>query len=87
MQIALSIVMTVLALASPATPEKTREQMKASLETHKGDFDYLLGDWEFTAISQQWGKFRGKWSAVRISDGVILDERLFGSDLSQEIGA
>jgi len=79
MQIALSIVMTVLALASPATPEKTREQMKASLETHKGDFDYLLGDWEFTAVSQQWGKFRGRWSAVRISDGVILDEyRILG---------
>jgi hypothetical protein len=71
MQFALSIVMTVLALASPAT--------KTAFETHRGDFDYLLGDWEFTANSQQWGKFRGRWSAVRIGEGVILDEyRILG---------
>jgi hypothetical protein len=42
----------VLALASVTmigSPAKTREQMKASYDAHHSDFDYLLGDWEFTA--------------------------------------
>jgi len=38
------------------------------------DFDYLLGDWEFTAVSKQWGKFHGRWSAVKLVEGQILDE-------------
>lgn len=38
------------------------------------DFDYLLGDWEFTAVSKQWGTFKGAWSAVRLPGGPILDE-------------
>lgn len=38
------------------------------------DFDYLLGDWEFTAESKEFGKFRGYWSAVRLDTGQILDE-------------
>src|SRR3982751_3993629 len=42
--------------------------------THRNDFDYLLGDWEFTAVSKQWGKFNGLWSAVRLDTGQILDE-------------
>jgi hypothetical protein len=42
--------------------------------THRNDFDYLLGDWEFTAVSKQWGKFTGLWSAVRLDTGQILDE-------------
>jgi hypothetical protein len=66
-------------LAAPAPSaqtavKKTPEQIKASYETHKGDFDYLLGDWEFTAVNQQYGKFRGYWSAVRLAEGQILDE-------------
>ncbi|HYS54289.1 MAG TPA: hypothetical protein VER58_11060 [Thermoanaerobaculia bacterium] len=44
-------------------------------QSHDKDFDYLLGDWEFTADSQQYGKFRGYCSAVRVGDnGPILDE-------------
>jgi len=74
MHFTLCILMTVLALASPATPEKTREQMKASFDAHRGDFDYLIGDWDFTAVSQQYGKFRGHWSASRLGDGAVLDE-------------
>lgn len=62
-------------LASAQTvPKRTPEQMKASYEAHKGDFDYLLGDWEFTAESKEYGKFRGYWSAVRLEEGQILDE-------------
>ena len=67
----LLIVLTAwMAAASP-----TREQMKAAYDAHHGDFDYLLGDWEFTATNQQYGKFNGYWSAVRMADdGPILDE-------------
>jgi hypothetical protein len=72
------IVMTILAaplLADQPTAKRTPEQMKASYDAHRGDFDYLLGDWEFTATSQQYGKFRGYWSAVRVGDGSdVLDE-------------
>lgn len=49
-------------------------QLKAAYETHKSDFDYLLGDWEFSAESRDYGKFRGRWSAVRLDTGQILDE-------------
>src|SRR6476619_2837894 len=53
---------------------RTPEQLKAAYDAHRGDFDYLLGDWEFTAESRQYGKFRGRWSAVRLDNGAILDE-------------
>ena len=43
-------------------------------EAHKSDFDYLLGDWEFTAENQDYGKYGGRWSAVRTEQGQILDE-------------
>lgn len=60
-------------------PRKTSEQIRASFEAHKGDFDYLLGDWEFTADNKQWGKAHGVWSAVRLAEGQVLDEyRLIG---------
>lgn len=38
------------------------------------DFDYLLGDWEFTSENKQYGKLRGYWSAIKLADGQILDE-------------
>jgi hypothetical protein len=41
---------------------------------HEHDFDYLLGDWQFVATSKQYGKTEGRWSAVRLSTGQILDE-------------
>ncbi len=57
----LSVLLLALPLfAAPPAPEN--------------DFDYLLGDWEFTANSKQWGKFHGLWSAVRLEEGQILDE-------------
>ena len=59
--------------AGKQTGRRTPEQIQAS-EAHKGDFDYLLGDWEFTAESKEHGKFRGYWSAVRLEEGQILDE-------------
>jgi hypothetical protein len=69
----------VLATAVPVhaqtAPPRTQEQMRAASEAHKGDFDYLLGDWEFTAESKQHGKTHGLWSVARLVEGAqILDE-------------
>src|SRR5262245_3858664 len=61
-------------LSAQSGAKRTPEQIKASYEAHKNDFDYLLGDWEFTASSQEYPKFRGYWSAVRLDQGQILDE-------------
>jgi hypothetical protein len=57
-----------------ATPVRPPGQVEADFQAHKGDFDYLLGDWEFTARSKEYDTFRGYWSAVKLDDGQILDE-------------
>jgi hypothetical protein len=54
--------------------QRTPEQIEASFNEHKGDFDYLLGDWEFTADSKEFGKHGGYWSAVKLAEGQVLDE-------------
>jgi hypothetical protein len=74
-----TLLVSMLALATPfsaqAAEPRTAEQLKASYDAHKGDFDYLLGDWEFSAVSKRWGKFKGYWSAVRLAVGAqVLDE-------------
>src|SRR5438034_5271881 len=62
-------------LSAQATGQRTREQIQASYNAHQGDFDYLLGDWEFTSVSREFGKGRGYWSAVRLAEGAqLLDE-------------
>lgn len=61
-------------LAAQAPPKRSAEQIEAAYKAHQSEFDYLLGDWEFSATSQQWGKMRGFWSAVRLVEGQILDE-------------
>jgi hypothetical protein len=61
---AVALLSIVLALGIPAE----------EVPNPAADFDYLLGDWEFTAVSKQWGAFRGRWSAVKLADGQILDE-------------
>jgi hypothetical protein len=77
--VAAKVLIFVAAAVSPLTlaqtpSRKSVAQMKASYEAHKGDFDYLLGDWEFTTVSKKYGKGRGYWSAVRLDTGAILDE-------------
>lgn len=62
-------------LFAQAVPKRTPEQIKASYDAHQGEFDYLLGDWEFTSVSREYGKGGGFWSAVRLAEGAqILDE-------------
>ncbi|HEV7646207.1 MAG TPA: hypothetical protein VGO50_19895 [Pyrinomonadaceae bacterium] len=78
----LSLLASVQPAHSQTVIKRTPEQLKALYAQHQGDFDYLLGDWEFTANSKQWGKGHGFWSAVRIAEGAqILDEyRVTGDD-------
>lgn len=76
--VALGVGMLFLSIPVPAaaqnTTKRSDEEINAAYEKHKGEFDYLLGDWEFTAESKEYGKFRGFWSAVRLATGQILDE-------------
>jgi hypothetical protein len=72
------MIAAVLAVTSPLLAQtadtRTPEQIRASYEAHKGDFDYLLGDWKYAAESREYGKYSGYWSAVRLAEGQILDE-------------
>jgi hypothetical protein len=69
----ISLALVIFSL--PVSAQKTPEQLKASFTAHHSDFDYLLGDWEFTAEDQQYGKYHGVWSAARLGEGPqILDE-------------
>src|SRR5205807_1631992 len=84
-----AILVALATIASPlraqAPPRRTAEQIKASYDAHQGDFDYLLGDWEFTSVSQAFGKGRGYWSAVRVLDQWELVSTEGGTGL-QDIG-
>ncbi len=64
-------------IQAQSNPPRTDDEIEAAFMAHRGDFDYLLGDWHFTANSKEWGKFQGLWSAVRLATGDgshILDE-------------
>jgi len=69
-------------LAAQAPPKKkTEKELRAAFEAHKGDFDYLLGEWEFTTLSKQHGPGKGFWTAARLVTGQILDEfRIVGDN-------
>lgn len=73
-----TLLTSILAITSTGSaqtvPKRTPEQIKASYDAHQNEFDYLLGDWEFTSVSREYGKGRGYWSAVRLTEGQILDE-------------
>ncbi|MGH7663107.1 MAG: hypothetical protein ACRENI_02235 [Gemmatimonadaceae bacterium] len=72
-----TLLTAMLAAAAPLSAQphgRSAEEMRASYAAHKGDFDYLLGDWEFTTVSREYGEGRGYWSAVRLAEGQILDE-------------
>jgi hypothetical protein len=69
-----------LAAQTPAN-KKSEKEFQASFEAHKGDFDYLLGEWAFTAVSKEHGQAKGYWTAVRLVTGQILDEfRIVGDN-------
>src|SRR3954463_4759807 len=68
------VLLSATAASAQVADKRTPEQMQASYEAHKGDFDYLLGEWEFTAASREYPNFRGYWTAVRLAEGQVLDE-------------
>lgn len=76
--IAFPLLFLVAAACAPAFAQRDADkklaERQALIEKHKGDFDYLLGDWEFTAENGDYGKIRGYWSAVRLPGGQIMDE-------------
>ena len=78
------LVLAILAtqlFSAQADSKRTPEQLKALYAAHQSDFDYLLGDWEFTSENREYGKFGGRWSAVRLETGQILDEyRVIGKN-------
>ena len=75
----------LLAQDTAPTAAVTAAEMAARTSAHRADFDYLLGDWEFTADSRQWGRFHGVWSAVRLPGGQIMDEYRVLGDSGQTI--
>jgi hypothetical protein len=70
---ALCTAILAAAFLSAAEP-RTAAELRASYQKHQAEFDYLLGDWEFTTVSREYGKGRGYWSSVRLAEGQILDE-------------
>ena len=66
---------TASAPLSAQAPARTEAQRDSLYALHKGDFDYLIGEWKFTSVSKEWGAGEGYWTAVRLGDGAdILDE-------------
>jgi hypothetical protein len=69
------LLVLVAPLPAQTATQRTPEERRALTEAHQGDFDYLLGDWEFTAQNHQYGTFRGYWSAIRLAEGPqVYDE-------------
>jgi hypothetical protein len=68
-----ALLAALLAAQAPAQ-KKTEKELQASFDAHKGDFDYLLGEWEFTSVSKEHGPGKGFWTAVRLTTGQIMDE-------------
>jgi hypothetical protein len=66
-----------------STTKPSAEELAARFDRHRGDFDYLLGDWAFTAQSKEWGALKGVWSAVRLDQGQILDEYRITGDTGE----
>lgn len=79
------LILAASLLASPAWSQQANDDARnAIFEQRRGDFDYLLGEWRFTARSAEWGDGGGFWTAVRLPTGDgshILDEyRVVGDD-------
>src|ERR1044072_5183922 len=75
------VLLAALLTAQTPAKKKTEKELHASFEAHKGDFDYLLGEWQFTTVSKEHGPGKGFWTAVRLETGQILDEfRIVGDN-------
>ena len=58
-----------LLCASNVSAQEATDQdvLESRIEQHRDDFDYLLGDWEFTATDGEYGTYGGYWSALRLA--------------------
>ena len=83
----LSVALVALSVLAPGASAqsvgRSWEQIRASFQAHKDEFNYLLGDWEFSTLSKEHGEGRGFWSAVRLDEGQILDEYRVVGDSGQ----
>jgi hypothetical protein len=74
-------------LAAQSRGGRSQAQIRALYNGHQADFDYLLGDWEFTGVRRERSgeiTFRGVWSAVRMPEGTqILDDYRVVSDTGE----
>jgi hypothetical protein len=55
----------------------SQEEVRRLVEAHHREFDYLLGDWEFTGMRQRADrrvKIQGYWSFNRSPDGPIVTD-------------
>jgi hypothetical protein len=66
-----------------AQKQLTGDELDRRMAAHEHDFDYLLGDWQFDSQSMDWGKVGGRWSAIRLETGAILDEYRVLGDTGQ----
>jgi hypothetical protein len=80
--LALALTVTLAApVAAQSVPKKSPEEIESSYNAHKSEFDYLLGDWEFSSVHKEYGKGHGVWSAVQLLEGQLLDEyRILGDN-------
>jgi hypothetical protein len=59
--------------------------LSAQAPAPQQDFDYLIGDWEFTTDHRDYGKGHGFWTAVRLAEGQVLDEYRLVGDKNETI--
>jgi hypothetical protein len=69
------VICLMIAFAIPLRAQSRTNGNNTPANAHAADFDYLLGDWEFSGANAQYGKLHGYWSAVRLDNPKqILDE-------------
>jgi|SRR5215472_12911799 len=73
-RIAVSVVVLLIMLGSELVGQAPRRSV-AEINAAKNDFDYLIGDWEFTVSNKVYGDARGYWGVVSLHDGAqIVDQ-------------
>jgi hypothetical protein len=72
----LSLPSTIAAVPPKPADAQAAQQLRDVYAAHRGEFDFLLGSWKFTALYPQSGRrVQGTWDAVSLADGgYILDE-------------
>lgn len=81
LRLLIGVLAVVVASAQTPVKKKSEKELQEAYQAHKGDFDYLLGEWSFTTLSKEHGPGKGYWTASRLVTGQILDEfRIVGDN-------